>query len=50
MLTEKDRPSIERFFDLVDTQMAKRKHTIALTSTRGDIDGTYQKFLELVSE
>jgi hypothetical protein len=50
LLTEKDRPGIEKFFDLMEREMLKRKNIILLKPSRGDVDATYQRFLSLISD
>lgn len=49
-LAEEDRPEIEDLFDRMEREMSKRSGIISIEVDRGDILGTYQKFLKAVSE
>ena len=49
-LTDEDRPEIETLFETMEREMAKRKNVVPLTVTKGDVDTTYQKLLELTSD
>lgn len=50
LLTDKDRPEIEKLFDVMNREMSKRLDCTKFEAIEGDIDGTYQQLLALVSD
>jgi len=49
-LTEKDYPEINKLYDMMVEETAKRPQTITIHPLRKDIDGTYKLFLRAIGE